>query len=175
VVVLATGGSLAWSRALEHSGRGLLGELLGQLFGNALYEEILFRGCLLVQLALWLTPRPQRPDRRAVLLALVLSQLVFALQHIPNRLAFAAWPDAAAAAGDLAMLLVAGLFFAGVFLRTGNLLVAVGVHALGNCPTLLWAGPDWVHPAAMFVVTLLLLACGPRLCPQRGEPALPAP
>ena len=137
-------------------------DLLAQVFGNALYEEILYRGCLLVQLALWLSTGDGPPPRRVVWQALLVSQVLFALQHIPNRLAFDAWHDVAGVAGDLGLLLVSGLFFAGVFLRTGNLLVAVGLHALGNCPTMLWRSPEWLHPAVLFVATLLLLAFGPR-------------
>lgn len=137
-------------------------DLIAQLFGNALHEEILFRGCLLVQIGLWLSPGELPPPRRVQWRALLISQALFALQHIPNRLAFGAWHGVAGAVGDLALLLVSGLCFAGVFVRTGNLLVAVGLHALGNCPTMLWRSPEWLHPTVLFVATLLLLAFGPR-------------
>jgi membrane protease YdiL (CAAX protease family) len=139
------------------------GELFGQLFGNALYEEVLFRGVLLVQMVLWLAPSSGRVERRSLWAGLLGSQAVFALQHIPNRLAFGAWADAANAALDLTLLFVAGLFFAGVFLRTGNLLLVVGLHTLGNLPLQLVGAPSWWHPTLMASVMLTLIGFGPRL------------
>ena len=143
--------------------RNALGELIGQIFGNALYEEVLFRGILLVQIALWLQARSTEHVRRTVFFALLISQAIFALQHIPNRLAFDQWTSVAGAAADLSGLFVSGLFFAGVFQRTRNLLIAVGMHTLANLPTILVSGPDWVHPVVMAVAMLTLMAIGPRL------------
>lgn len=160
--VLATGEPFVASVVMRRP-QLAISELAAQLGGNALYEEILFRGCVLVQFARWLVPRGCAPDRRAIVLAFVLSQLVFALQHVPNRLAFGSWHGFADAAGDLALLFFAGLCFAGVFVRTGNLLLAVGLHALGNVPLPLLEGPQWVQPAVFFAATMLLLVAGPRL------------
>lgn len=140
--------------------------LVGQLFGNALYEEVLFRGCLTVQIARWLTAPGQRPARRAVVVAVLLSALVFALQHAPNRLAGAGgtvWRDAGEMAIDLALLFVSGIAFAAVYVRTGNLFVAVGLHTLGNLPLVLCRTPEEVPAATLFVVMVLLLVFGPRL------------
>jgi membrane protease YdiL (CAAX protease family) len=59
----------------------ILGLLVAQLFGNALYEGVLFRVVLLDQLVLKLRDR-----RWGFPLALVGSQTIFALLHVPNRL-----------------------------------------------------------------------------------------
>lgn len=143
--------------------RKTLGDLLGQLLGNALYEEVLFRAVLLVQFTLWLQLR--RPDRKRgnLCLALLASQAIFALQHIPNRLAFGTWGSSGDVAADMAGVFVSGLFFAGLFVRTRNLLLAVGMHTLANLPSLLCAGPDWVHPVGMAAAMIALMAIGPRL------------
>src|SRR5690606_32476700 len=62
----------------------VLGLLAGQLFGNALLEEIEFRGFLLPQLY----HRLRIDDRRRKLaLAILLSTLIFTLLHLPNRIA----------------------------------------------------------------------------------------
>lgn len=143
--------------------RALFGSLLGQLLGNALYEEILFRGCLLVQFAHWLTPPGRAVNRRAWAGALFCSQALFAVQHVPHRLAFGAWDGAAAAAADLAGLFVSGVLLAVLYLRTHNLLLVVGLHALGNAPTLLLAAPPWLPAAALAAGALACFALGPRL------------
>lgn len=150
--------------------RARTAELLGQLLGNALFEEVMFRGVLLVQLALWLTPAEREPGRREVVLATVWSQVWFALQHVPNRLSFGAWQGVLDAAGDLALLWFAGVCFAAVWLRTRNLLVAVGFHALGNCPFLLFGGQGPAHPGVMVVVLVVLIAFGPRWGWLRSAP-----
>jgi hypothetical protein len=59
----------------------ILGLLVAQLFGNALYEGVLFRAVLLDRLVLKLRDR-----RWGFPLALVGSQTIFALLHVPNRL-----------------------------------------------------------------------------------------
>ncbi len=165
LVVQLSGQSLLLATSFSSAAalRSSAAELVGQLFGNALYEEILFRGVLLIQFAVWLRKAPEPPNRLVLGLSLLMSQGIFALQHIPNRLAFHAWQSVGDAASDLALLFVSGVFFAAVFLRTRNLWIAVGVHTLGNLPTTLVAGPEWVHPVVMLVATLALIACGRRL------------
>jgi len=124
----------------------MLGLLVAQLFGNALYEEILFRAVLLDQLVLKLRDR-----RWGFPLALVGSQTVFALLHVPNRLLRG--DTLAEMAGGLGLLFLMGLLFALVYHRTGNLLVAIGVHAVNNSPTMLVATPL----SGQFFVTVLLV------------------
>ncbi|MBK7875330.1 MAG: CPBP family intramembrane metalloprotease [Planctomycetes bacterium] len=169
--VVAAGAPIEWSGVVAADGAALplLGEVLGQLFGNALYEELLFRGVLLTQCALLFAAR----GRGGLVLALVVSQAIFALQHVPNRVAFDQWADPAGAALDLLALFVSGLCFSGVFLRTRNLLLAVGLHTLVNVPCLFVSGPQWVHPAGMALVLLVAMLLGPRLVPARTSSASP--
>jgi membrane protease YdiL (CAAX protease family) len=122
----------------------MLGLLAAQLFGNALYEEILFRAVLLDQLVLKL-----RDCQWGFLLALVGSQTIFAVLHVPNRL-LQGYTFAGMAEG-LGLLFLVGLLFALVYHRTGNLLIAVGVHAVNNAPTMLVATPL----SGQFLVTVL--------------------
>ena len=61
------------------------GALIAQLLGNALYEEITFRGFLLPQLYLKLERWQDRPALR-IACAVLLSVAMFALIHIPIRL-----------------------------------------------------------------------------------------
>jgi len=78
-------------------------------------------------------------------LALVGSQMFFALLHVPNR-HLQGFTLAGGAEG-------LGLPFALVYHRAGNLLIAVGVHAVNNAPTMLVATPL----SGQFLVTVLLV------------------
>ena len=106
-----------------------LGIFLSQLMGNALFEEILFRGVLFQQLRLHLLRRGSQPAV-ALIMALIVSQMIFAVIHVPLRLssgmALADLP------GELALLFVLGVILALLYWRTGNLYIVVGIHALSN-------------------------------------------
>jgi membrane protease YdiL (CAAX protease family) len=114
----------------------VLGLLLSQVFGNALFEEIAYRGFLFPQLYLRFLSLRAHPWGR-FLLALVVSQMLFALSHIPNRIYLGMMADEIAL--DLVMLFGWGLLYTLLYLRTDNLFLVVGVHALGNAPTTLFA------------------------------------
>jgi membrane protease YdiL (CAAX protease family) len=158
---------LAAGFATAAAARRSVGEFLGQLFGNALYEEVLFRGVLLTQ-GILAGRAAGRTEGQAQRRALLWSQAAFALQHVPNRLAHGAWHSPGDAALDLALLFVSGLFFAAVYLRTRNLLLVVVLHALGNTPMLLLAAHAWLHGLVLLGVFVALLICGPRwLCRSR--------
>ena len=115
----------------------VIGSIIAQIFGNALLEEIEYRGFLLPQIFLKLNSRKfvlRRNYRIAA--ALVISQVVFSLSHIPNRLFlgehFSEWPL------DFFTLLGIGVLYGLIYLRTGNIFIAVGVHALANIPASLF-------------------------------------
>lgn len=116
-----------WARPLA-----LIGQWIAQIFGNALYEEIVYRGFLTVQLALLF----ERMGRgKALLLGVILAQAVFASIHIGLLLNMGlSWP---AILGAMPELFLAGVALAMVYLVTGNLLIAVGVHALVDAPMLI--------------------------------------
>lgn len=114
----------------------LVGLLLSQIIGNALFEEIAYRGFLFPQLYLQLQRRLRSPWAR-LFVALLVSQVLFALSHIPNRLYLGmSFSDLLL---DQVMLLGWGVLYALLYLRTDNLFFVVGIHALGNAPTTLFA------------------------------------
>lgn len=133
----------------------VLGRLAGQILAVALIEEISFRGYLLPQIYLYLADHwPDRPDPRRYV-ALALSQGLFTVLHLPFLLHVGLPP------ADLPIVLPLifgfGLFFSAVYLRTGNLFFAIGVHGLVTAPTPLfvWGG----IPAVPIVSgTILVLA-----------------
>ncbi len=141
----------SWTRAAGH--------WLGQLFGNTPLEEVVFRGFLLPQcLLLMLSWKPTARPWMQIAVALVLSQLVFALFHI-----FFNWRQPQGQWLLLAQF-VMGLAFAGIYLRTGNLFLAMGVHTLSNNPSPLikepFDGPG-LGGGLIMLATLLAVIFGP--------------
>lgn len=126
----------------------VMGGLVAQLFGNALYEEIAFRGFLLKQLYLKFEDRSKQ-KRSRVIWAVLVSQLFFALIHIPAYMVF----DANLLT-SVSWAALGGVFLAIVYLRTGNLFIAVGIHSLMNKPTLVVQSP---FPPQMVLVPLIIL------------------
>ncbi len=144
------------SAALWTSGR-----LIGQVFGNALYEETFFRGFLLVQ-GTWWSARARSPEgdlaapsARTWLLAVLLTQGIFAISHVPNRLMGGAYTSIGSVLVDQGLLLAAGIVFAVIYLGTRNLWLCVLLHAFSNRPTPLLTGvanDDGTNAVALAVV-----------------------
>ncbi|MFN7843994.1 MAG: lysostaphin resistance A-like protein [Pirellula sp.] len=109
--------------------RFALSDWFGQLFGNCPFEEVLFRGFLLPQCLLlamhWL---PESKRWKHLVIALLLSQGLFAFSHIIFNMKNSE--------GQWLLIgqFVMGLLFSAIYLRTGNLFLAIGVHALINNP-----------------------------------------
>lgn len=139
----------AWS---EHGVPPMLGALIGQLAGNAFFEEMNYRGFYLSQFYLKLR---KVSERRRVTLAILTMLGLFILSHIPNRI-FSGYTLADIPL-DFVLLLGYGLFFTAVYLLSGNLFLAIGVHALINRPTLLTEASFPVQ-ALLFLLTCILLA-----------------
>lgn len=153
VVELAFGG---FADVAPHWGRtgwiGAVGILVAQIV-LAAGEETFFRGFLLTQL---------RPRYRRTVVAVLVSQLVFALSHLPNLVLGNSGESTAA--GDIALQLLIdfgiGVLFAALYLTTGNLFLVIGIHAVGNAGFALVRTP--MDPALVLIIlsVLLLLAGG---------------
>lgn len=107
-----------------------LGQRLQAVVGSGLLEETIYRGFLLVQVYALLRTRLGRDQ--AVAWALVISSVYFGLNHIPAGLRGGLSPIEAAGFAVYSGLV--GGMFAVLYLRTGNLFVAAGAHALINDP-----------------------------------------
>ena len=136
IVSIVTTGGLQFDAMWTRPGvTVVIGLLLAQLLGNTVYEEIAFRGFLLIQVLEKL--RKGRAPRVALALALGISQGLFALKHIPIRI-YSGTPPLDILT-SLPVVFLLGLLFSMIYLRTGNLFFAMGVHSLGNQPTSLFA------------------------------------
>ncbi|MBE2267601.1 MAG: CPBP family intramembrane metalloprotease [Anaerolinea sp.] len=134
----------------------MIGMILAQIIGNALFEEIAYRGFLFPQIYLHLDALRARPWWRLGM-AVLLSQGMFALSHIPNRLYLGM--SLSQIAPDLLLLLGWGILYTVIYLRTDNLFLVVGVHALGNAPATLFAtSPLFAGGgASLFIYALVVL------------------
>ena len=147
VLTLADGAPLEPSANLEWSRAGyMIGELLAQLAGNALCEEVLFRGFLFVQCSVLLSrAAPYRPTLVLIAAGLV-SSVVFALAHFPHRIGmgggYAYW---SAMGMDQGWLVVWGCVYCWLYARTGNLWFVIGVHSLANARTMIVAAPEFAN------------------------------
>ena len=144
--------------------------LVDQVAGNALEEEIIFRGFLLVQMVL--LARRFMGRGAAWVTGFIASQVFFALTHIPQR-----WIimdlHGAALANNLANTAISGVFFAIIYVRTGMLGFAVAVHALGNLPFALVDSP--LDPGALYQwATVGLLVVWPLVVRRSPAAKLPA-
>ena len=142
-------------------GPATLGKFLGQLFGNALYEEIMFRGLLIAQIYFLMERALSSRPRWRMAAAIGVSQVVFAVSHIPNRVAQGSYDSAFAVLADQSMLMLMGLLFTWTYLRTRNLLIAVGIHSLFNTPTTVFASPldreGWTEGLVVGITVTTLL------------------
>lgn len=146
-------------RWAERGATFMIGALIAQLFGNALAEETIYRGFLLPQSWLKLPKSMMAHPGWRLATAVLISQIVFALSHIPNRIFNGM--SLADMGPDMLMLVVFGAYYAFLYLRTGNLFIAVGVHALANQPLSI-VQSDLPTPLLM-VLALLLALAWPRL------------
>ena len=88
------------------------------------------------------------------------STALFAFSHIPNRLMKDSYDSAGAVLQDQFGLFVGGTVFCLAYLRSQNLFFVVGIHALGNRPSALFAAPNEALPIGLMVymlATVLLL------------------
>jgi membrane protease YdiL (CAAX protease family) len=127
----------------------VIGGLIAQLLGNAFFEEMSYRGFYLSQF--YLKFKMQNEKWRSVWSVLAML-ILFILSHIPNRI-FAGY-TLAEIPQDFALLFIWGLFFTVIYLVSGNLFLAIGVHALLNKPTMV---TEATFPAGMLVAFLALI------------------
>ena len=154
----------SWQQA--GTAAAVLGRLTSQIFAVALIEEISFRGYLLPQTYLFLKDRWPSARRLRLSVALVLSQGLFMVLHLPFLL-HAGVPPANLSV-VLPIIFAFGLFFSFVYLRTRNLFFAIGIHALVTAPTplLVWGG----HEALPIIAGTVAVLAWQGLLSRRVRP-----
>jgi membrane protease YdiL (CAAX protease family) len=162
LAVQAVGVLALWGRGLPVAPRfdldALLlatGTVLSQAAGVALFEEVVYRGLLFGTLATRFDARLER-SWLAFTGAIAVSAAVFAIVHVPRRLRLGTVTGSLE--GDLFALFVVGVTFAVVYLRTGSLLLTVGVHALYNRPVSPVLSPESARAVFAVVLAVLVVA-----------------
>jgi len=101
----------------------------------ATYEEIAFRGFVFPQLYL----KAGGSHWVRFVIALVASQIIFAIAHIPAHITVRHLTGALLFKA-VALQVGAGVMLLLLYLRTRNLWIPIGFHGLANAPTPLFAG-----------------------------------
>jgi len=153
-VVLWNGEQLTWhSNWLQYGFTSVLGAFIAQLGGNALTEEVVFRGYFLSQFY----GHFQRLGwRRVLVFALLGSAGLFAVLHLPNRW-FVKGIFGFDFLVDQAQLILAGVLLGIAYVATRNLMIVIGMHAFINQPVpLVQASNNFVSMTcgALFLLTI---------------------
>jgi len=139
----------------------IFGDFVGQLFGNAPFEEIVFRAVLLVQLFKLVSVRlPRIPARISFAIVLVVSQAIFALYHIPSRLMAGVPIESLLPAVILPFII--GIMLALVYYRTGNIFVPIVLHTFLNSPMMVF-GHGSTGMSTVFLLTIGIVVGWPFL------------
>ena len=153
-------GTLEWNIAWEQGWSAVIGFLLAHLLGTAIYEDLVFRGFMLPQLFLKFGGSPENQIRRYLVYAILASQIVFSLVHLPVLIYNGA--DLISIIARLGAALFLGIIMALLYLRTGNLFLIVVIHALLDTNTSLFNGiEDSVEHAVYAVLMILILIIWP--------------
>lgn len=129
IILIATSFFMNHNIELENINNNQIGSFISQLFGNALFEEFVYRGFFLIQL--FLIFKVKLTNKKALLVSIILSQLIFALIHIPNRIIVDLTDNLLI---DTVQVFIGGIIGALIFIRTKNLIFLIGFHALANVP-----------------------------------------
>ena len=108
----------------------ITGNIIAQLFGSSLLEEIIFRGILLIQL--YLIFIANKSHKSTIIYSLATSAIIFVLFHIPNRVLIYT-PDNLIL--DTISLIFGSTLLGIIFFKTKNLPFVVGFHSLINDPS----------------------------------------
>jgi membrane protease YdiL (CAAX protease family) len=162
IAMAAVGRDVAWPEQPAEGTLVFIGKLVAQLFGNALWEETIYRGFFLTQLLILFQKRGLGPRRR-ICLAVLLSAVLFAIPHIPNRIYKGEYDGFTDVLLDQGKLLLSGAFLAWTYLRTGNLWWLVGLHSLSYVPGILFApSPGGSPKDAVVVIGVVITLLWPR-------------
>jgi len=143
-----------------------IGSFVGQFFGNAAFEELIYRGFFFMQLFLLL--RTKTNNWKALIASIILSQLLFALIHIPNRLMINQVDNLAS---ELIKLFIIGVVLTIIYARSTNLIFLIGVHSLINVP-LNFLEPVFPVELIIFIITIIIALFWNKIITQGKNPFL---
>ncbi len=153
-------GTLELNIAWQQGWIAVIGSLIAHLFGTAVYEDLAFRGFMLPQLFLKFGGSPENQTRKYLFYAILVSQTVFSLLHIPTLISAGA--NSGYIIARLGAALFLGIIMALLYMRTGNLFLIIGIHALIDTNTSLFNNiEDSVEHAVYAALMILVLIIWP--------------
>ena len=152
-------------RSLEQVGR-VVGTFIFSILAGAFIEEAIYRAYLIPQFFLRLK-RQFKNSYTSLAIAVVGSQLLFALSHLPREL-FRAEAAQSMVSYSFLQLFMGGIIHAVVYLRTRNLIFVTLVHAFINFSLTV------IETSASFrlfslLVTVLIALAWPILFPDKNK------
>jgi len=148
----------------------LIGLLIAMLLGTALFEETGFRGFLLIQFKIKLK-KFDNNKKLQVLLALLASQALFTLIHIPWKVY--SQVETISIFSDLIFsVFVNGLIYGLLYLRTRNLFYVMIIHGLGNAPISLFRSP--IQPSILILLLGIIFAAIWPVLKKKEKEILPS-
>lgn len=128
-----------------------VGELIGQIFGNVPFEEVLFRGYFFAQLTKKFCEKYPNKPILAINLGTISANMIFATIHIPIRIAMGySFGDIL---WNLFVLFGIGYLFTAVYVFSKNIYFAMAIHIMWNIPFLLVYN---YIPANLMIIILLV-------------------
>jgi membrane protease YdiL (CAAX protease family) len=157
----------------------LFGNFVGEFLGNSLFEEVLYRAVLFPQLYLFLKKQEWiKNDILNGILAALISQMFFAVMHLPNRI-IAYGLSGLNLFLNILLLFGIGSLFVVVYFTTESLAAAIFVHALNNIGLTIFTpfeGYAFVYIGIMFIGCILYhlttLVISKKDDPKKGGPHL---
>lgn len=136
--------------------RNISNLVTGQLLGNSLVEEVFWRAFMISQLVLVLVHGMKWSFSKAIGWAIIVVAILFALSHLPHDVANDR--SVQQVIGMQVARLAGGLAFAGIFLLSRNIFVAIGLHGLVDVPLSLFEVNAEQMSAFMALAPFLVLA-----------------
>lgn len=133
-----------------------LGLIIGHLFGNALFEELGFRAFFFPQMDYAF--KQLTNQKTALLSALILSQILFALVHLPIRI----YNDDSLDVIPFVFLTIYGIGLCFVYIRTRNIFLAITTHALLNFNIPLFDSKGFDYTGSFLLALIAILVFYPR-------------
>lgn len=159
VYTLSLNGKIVFdSEILSEGWNVVLGQFIGQIFGCGPFEEIIYRAFFLIQIYLFLRKKnsdeTNKISKISLFFSIIISQIFFALIHIPDRV----WENQPLNEYwmDMFSLFIYGVVFVLLYLRTNNILIVAGIHALLNRTTSLFM-PSFYSWIIIWIFAVLLL------------------
>jgi uncharacterized protein len=153
----------------------MIAPFLQRFLTEVFAQEIFWRGILFVWLLSTLGRRGWRDPFTRLGTALLGSQLLYGLSRLPGQLVDPS--PMMPPGGELLIFTLTGMFYALVYLRTGNLWIAMAIHALALWPLPLFAFD--LDPAKLIILisSLLLIPLPGRseATPSSGKSELAGP